>query len=422
MEDTMVPRVDEPADIGSLFNPFDPAQLEDPYPIYALARRQQPVFYSERLGVWVITRHADLCAVLRDPAFSSAGSLEATTSFAPEVHAVLSEGYLAFTSLVQSDPPDHTRIRNVFNKALSPTRVAAMEPSIRKVANELIDAFVNEGEGDLMSRFAYPLPGIVISDLLGIPRSDVTMLKAWSNDKQVLLAANEATPRLVEAARGYVSLQRYFLEHFEDRARAPKDDLITLLLPKEMGGNAALSVQEAVCNAMDILAAGHETTSDLIGNGLVLFIEHPDQAAEVRADASLIPTAVDEILRTDTPIRGMFRVTKTDYEIGGATIPAGAKVFVLYGSGNRDEARFRDPDRFDIHRKDDGIHIAFGKGIHYCVGNALARLEARVAFELLLERLPNVRRHPSLQAERRPYLILRGFERLPLAWDVPARA
>jgi cytochrome P450 len=405
--------------LGALFNPFAPDQLEDPFPLYAQARREEPVFYSPHLDTWVITRYADLCAVTRDPvSFSSVGALEAKPNLPAEVSAILSTGHLEFLSLVQSDPPDHTRIRNVFNKALSSQRVAALEPKIRELAGALLDAFVEDGHADFVTQFAFPLAGCVISDLLGVPRSDIKQIKQWSNDKQVLLAASGPVERLVESAHGFVALQRYFHEHLASRGRAPRDDLLTLLVPAELGGAAPLSVQEAVCNAIDLLAAGHETTADLLGNGLSLLMANPDQMAALRADRSLLTNAIEEMLRMEAPVRGLFRTATTTVELGGVTLPKGARLFALYAAGNRDEAQFPDADRFDIRRQDASTHLSFSKGIHYCVGNILARLEGRIGFELVLERLPNVRRDAKRPSERRPYLILRGYEHLPVEWDV----
>lgn len=404
--------------LGAIFNPLAPDQLEDPYPVYARARREQPVFHARLLDAWVVTRYADVAAVLRDPArFSSVGSLEAKTTLPPEATAVLRAGYLEFQSLVQSDPPDHTRVRNVFNKALSPPRINALEPFVRAVADELLDGFAGDGEADLVDRFAFPLPGIVIGRLLGVPRDDVPQLKQWSNAKQVLLSATESPERLAACAHEFLALQRYFIEHLERRAAAPRDDLLTLLVPAALGGSAPLTMQEAVCNAIDLLAAGHETTTDLIGNGLALLLAHPEALARLRAAPDLWPDALDEMLRFDAPVRGLFRRLTAPAEVGGVALPAGARLFLLYGSANRDEDAFPRADTFDLGRRSPTPHLSFAKGIHFCVGNALARLEGRVAFERLLARLPNPRRHPSQPAQRRPYVLLRGFEHLPLSWD-----
>lgn len=239
------------ARLGTLFDPLAPSQIENPYPVYARARREEPVFFSEKYEAWIVTRFQDLNTVLRDAVrFSSVGSLEAKTTHAPEVEAVLRQGYLEFLSLVQSDPPDHTRIRNVFSKAFSPQRIAALEPRIRALVNELIDGFVRDGRVDLASRFAFPLPGAVISMLLGVPASDWPKLKTWSVAKQVLLLSGEPLERLVECAHEFVALQHYFRDQLLSRVKEPREDLLTLLVPIEAGGTAPLSMQEAVCNAI----------------------------------------------------------------------------------------------------------------------------------------------------------------------------
>jgi cytochrome P450 len=408
--------------LGDLFDPLAPDQMEDPYPLYARARQEEPVFFSSKLNAWVVTRYRDLTAVLRDTVhFSSVGSLESQAELAPEVQAILDTGYREFLSLVQSDPPDHTRIRHVFNKAFAAPRLAALEPYVREVAGSLIDSFVHEGEVDIVDRFAFPLPGAVICRMLGVPRSDIEQLKTWSNAKQVLLVGKGSHELLVTCAHQFIALQRYFQGHLERRAQKPQDDLLTLLVPIEIGGKAPLTMQEAVSNAIDLLAAGHETTTDLIGNGLSLLMDHPDQMAELRADPSLIPAALEEILRIEAPVRGLFRRVTSSVLLGGVKLPAGARLFLLYGSGNRDEAQFPNGDSFDIHRVHAAQHLSFGKGLHFCVGSILAKLEGSIAFELLLQRLPNVRPHATLPSERRPYIILRGFEHQPIQWDAPAR-
>jgi cytochrome P450 len=408
--------------LGDLFDPLAPDQIEDPYPLYAQARREEPVFFSRKLNAWVVTRYRDLTAVLRDTVhFSSVGSLESQPELAPEVQAILDTGYREFLSLVQSDPPDHTRIRHVFNKAFAAPRLAALEPYVREVATSLIDSFIKEGEVDIVDRFAFPLPGAVICRMLGVPRSDIEQLKTWSNAKQILLVGKGSKEQLVTCAHQFIALQRYFQGHLERRAQKPQDDLLTLLVPIEIGGKAPLSMQEAVCNAIDLLAAGHETTTDLIGNGLALLMAHPAQMAELRADSSLIPAALDEILRIEAPVRGLFRRVTSPILLGGVKLPVGARLFLLYGSGNHDEAQFEDGDTFNIRRVHAAQHLSFGKGLHFCVGSILAKLEGSIAFELLLQRLPNLRRHATLPSERRPYVILRGFEHLPVQWDAPAR-
>jgi cytochrome P450 len=398
-----------------------PDQIENPYPLYARLRRERPVFHSPMFDLWVVTRYADISEVEKDTTrFSSVGALDARAEPHPAVRNVLKQGYSQFLSLVQSDPPDHTRMRAVFGKALSPQRIAAMEASIRATANGLIDGFIREGQADLVQEFAYALPGFIICDLLGVPRADMPQLKGWSDDKTALMSSTAPLEQLVECAHGFIAMERYFKEKLQDRARKPREDLLTLLVPQSMGGSAAMSEQEAVCNAMDLFSAGHETTTGLIGNGIWLLLNHPEQLQAVKADPSLLPNAIEEILRKEPPIRGFFRTVTEDTTLSGVALPKGSRTFIMYESGNHDETQFSEPDRFDIHRADAKKHLAFGKGIHFCVGAPLAKLEGRIAFEQLLSRLPNLRLRKDAEAVRRPYLMLRGFEHLPIAWDVPA--
>ncbi|HEY0602007.1 MAG TPA: cytochrome P450 [Herpetosiphonaceae bacterium] len=402
----------------SAFNLFTPDQLNNPFPMYAQARRDQPVFYSPMFDMWFVTRYDDINTLLKQPhLFSSAESLESTDRLPAPVVEVLKQGYLKFQSLVQTDPPDHSRVRAVFGKVLTPQRVAGLESSIRALTNELIDAFVADGEADLIPQFAFPLPALVICELLGVPRSDLERVQRGNNGRQALLAANAPVDVLVAAAQDYLEYQRYFIEELERRVHEPKDDLLTLLVPAEIGGSAPLTMQEAVCNAVDLFAAGHETTTALIGNGISLLLNHPEQMQELRDHPELLPNAVEEILRIESPVRGLFRVTTSETQLGGTLLPKGARMLVMYASGNRDERQFADPDTFDIRRKDANKHVAFGKGMHFCIGSVLAKLEGRIAFELLLKRLPGLRRDTSKPAVRRPFLILHCFDHFPIAWD-----
>ena len=412
-----------PSDIPQTFNPMAPDQVEDPYTILARMRRELPVFHSPLFDLWVVSRYSDIAEVEKDPSrFSSAGALDARSEPHPEVLQVLQQGYAKFVSLVQSDPPDHTRTRAVFGKALSAQRIAAMEPEIRATADVLIDGFIRDGKADLIQQFAYALPGFLICDLLGVPRSDMEQLKRWSDEKTLLMSATAPLEQQVQAAHGFIAMQRYFIEKLEERSKSPREDLLTLLVPQSMGGTAPLSHQEAVCNAMDLMAAGHETTTGLIGNGLWLLLRHPEQLQALRDNPGLLPNAIEEMLRMESPIQGFFRTVTTETQLGGVTVPKGARLFILYASGNRDETQFSEPQRFDIHRAEAKKHLAFGKGIHFCVGAPLAKLEGRIAFEHLLRRLPNLRLRTEVPTVRRPYFMLRGFDQLPIAWDPPARA
>jgi cytochrome P450 len=405
-------------DLSAHFNPMAPDQLDNPYPLYASLRRDRPVFYSPLFDLWVVTRYADISEVERDTArFSSVGALNARAEPHPEVRAVLAQGYPQFLSLVQSDLPDHTRVRAVFGKALSAQRLGAMEPTIRATADALIDGFIRDGKADLIQQFAYALPGLIICDLLGVPRADMEQLKRWSDDKTLLMSATAPIEQQVQSAHGFIAMTRYFQEQLQERRRHPREDLMTLLVPQSLGGTAPLSEQEAVCNAMDLFAAGHETTTGLIGNGMWLLFNAQEQLEAVREDPSLLPNALEEMLRVESPIRGFFRTVMADTPLSGVTLPKGSRAFILYASGNRDETQFSEPDRFDIRRAEAKRHLAFGKGIHFCVGAPLAKLEGRIAFEQLLRRLPGVRLRTDAPPVFRPYFMLRGFEHLPIAWD-----
>lgn len=407
--------------VVAAFNPMAPDQMENPYAMYARLRRERPVFYSPMFDLWVVTRYADIAEVERDTErFSSVGALDARAEPHPEVRNILKQGYSQFQSLVQSDPPTHTRMRNVFGRALSPQRITAMESAIRATTNGLIDGFIRDGQGDLVQQFAYALPAFVICDLIGVPRKDMQQLKGWSDDKTLLMSATAPIEQQVESAHGFIAMERYFKEKIHERAQKPREDLLTLLVPQSLGGTAPMTEQEAVCNAMDLFSAGHETTTGLLGNGLWLLLKHPEQLKAVKDDLSLLPNAIEEILRKEPPVRGFFRQVMEDTTLGGVSLPKGSRTFILYESGNHDETQFSEPDRFDIHRADARKHLAFGKGIHFCVGAPLARLEGRIAFEQILQRLPNLRLRSDEPAVRRPYLMLRGFEHLPIAWDVQA--
>lgn len=404
------------------FNPLDPTFRDNPYPLYTELRRDTPVFYSPLYDMWVVTRYADVAQVMKQTdIFSSVGSIQANVELPASVQAVLDQDGLGPSALlVESDEPAHTRIRNVVNKAFTPQRIAQLEPQIRALTDALIDSFVADGQADLMSQFAIPLPGHVICQLFGIPLEDFGKIKRWSDNFMELLGATGSEERLVECAHGFVASQQYFLAQIQDRQQRPREDLLTVMLPTELGGSAALSVSEATYNVIGFVVAGHETTAHILGNSLAQLFANPDQLSQLRAQPELIPNAVEELLRIDTSVLGLFRITTRDAELGGATIPAKARVFVLYSAANHDEAQFANPDQLDITRPNAREHLALARGIHACLGAPLARLELRIAFERLLKRLPNLR--PAGAGTRHEHFFIRGFDTLPIAWDVDGSA
>jgi cytochrome P450 len=405
-------------DVCPRFDPHDPAQTADPYPTYAALRRDTPVFHDPRLGVWVVCRYEDVVAVVKRPeVFSCGGALTAAGEFAPAVQAVLGDDVVLTPILNESDGPVHARIRGALGRWFNRQRIEGMEPRVRAIAHGLIDGFAAEGAADLMTDFAAELPGLVMCDLLGLPREDFPKLKGWTDDWLTLLSAGVSEEEQLRCAHGLRAYLDYLREQFLDRRDNPGDDLLTVLLPPELGGTAEVSLDEAVLNVVDFFAAGYGTTSNMIANGMATLFEYGEQYDRLRRDPALLDNAVEEILRFASSVQGAFRVTTRPAELGGVTIPAGGRVFLLYGSANHDEARFGNPAVFDIDRSPVRDHVTFSRGIHFCIGAALARMEIRVALELLLKGLPELRPVPESVPLRLHHLYLNGYRTLPVEWD-----
>jgi cytochrome P450 len=404
------------------YNPLSPAALADPYPLFERVHREAPVFFSERFNLWIVTRYEDIWTALRDPAtFSSAISTTVGTQVLPEVEAVLAEGWGEVPTLVTSDPPAHTRFRALISKAFTPRRVAEREGRIREIANALVDGFAAEGRVELVWRFAYPLPMTVIAEILGVPHEHLDRFKRWSDDVVARLSAELSPERQVACARSLVDFQHYFSERLDERAGAPRDDMLTDLLNARIEGTEPLTRGEQLSMLQQILVAGNETTTNLIANMVVLLLERPEAWRAVRADpAHAAAAAVEEALRMESPVQGLFRSTTREVALGGVHIPAGAHLQLLYGAGNRDAAEFPDPGRFELERANASSHLAFGGGAHFCLGASLARLEGRIALQTLATRLPGLRLEPGAELARVPHFFLRGFEQLRVEWELPA--
>ena len=406
-------------ELGHDYNPFVGPERDDPYPTWARARHEAPVFFSEVEGVWVITRYADIRAILQDTERFSSRDVTRPAPAPPEVEAVLRKGYAYedMPALVGTDPPAHIRLRRVTNAGFTPERVTAMEPHIRNIANELIDAFVHDGKADLLGQFAYLLPATVVMELLGVPREDRGVMKRWSDDRALVLWGKAPLDQLLSAAHAFVEMQRYCAKLIEARRADPRDDLISVLATTRLDDHEPLSTSELVGQVTALISAGHETTTNLIAHAVLLLLRHPEAWAAVRADFSLIPAVIDEALRINSPVRGMLRTTTQDVEVAGVRIPAGAQLQLMYSAANHDETVFPDPDRFDIHRQQHAFHLAFGHGIHFCVGAALARLEARITLELFATRLPNLRLQPGHALHYVPNAVFYSPTDLPVLWD-----
>ena len=396
---------------------LSPAFLADPYALYAMLRRTQPVFrvpvpVDAGAGVFLLTRHAEVQHVLRDGAFSAdrrrADVIERNRDALPA--DLLGDSSL-FRSLLTMDPPDHTRVRGLVNKAFTPRRIAGLRGRIEALADELLAPYVARGGFDVISELAAPLPARVIAELLGVPAEDWPRFRVWAAD---LVAAGPGIlggegPARFE--RGFRPLAAYLGEVIAARRREPRDDLVSALVTAQEERDA-LQDGELLATCVLLLVAGHETTTNLIGNGLLALLRHPEQLALLRAQPELVPQAVEEMLRYDGPVQATVRVAKEPVEVGGVAIAPGALVVCGIGAANRDPAVFLEPDRFDVTRRENH-HLAFGFGAHFCLGAPLARLEGELAFRALLERFPRL----TLASESvrwRPNPVLRGLLELPV--------
>lgn len=398
------------------FDPLSPAQRADPYPTLERARTEQPVFYAPALDLWVVTRYEDVLAVLKDHrSFSSRGAIKSSPApFPAEVSEVLAEAFPEMPYIIEIDPPLHDRIRGLVTKAFTPRRIADLEPRITAIADELIDEFAADGRADLIDRFAWPLPLRVLGELLGLPREDLHRLHEWGND-WILVQQEGPVEKRVAHARGVVELQRYFVRAIGEREEAPTDDLIGALVAARKEIEPPLTDVEIAGLPLDLMVAGHVTVTRAIGSMLHLLFSDSG-LREHLPDPERRAKAIEEILRLESPAQGLFRLTTREVELGGVVLPEGSRVMVHFGSANRDACVFRGPDRYDAEREELGKHVAFGKGIHVCIGAPLARLELGVAAKLLLERLPGLR--PADEpAQRDSVFFARGFEKLPVEWD-----
>ena len=399
--------------IGEEYQPFVNPQLSDPYSFYDFARKEEPIFYSSVLNGYVVTRYEDIMTILKDPVtYSSKDNLQPIGEYTKETIDVLRTGFPFVSDLVNSDGSRHKFLRAPLQKAFAYSKLKSMEGSIAAIVNRLIDNFINDGRVDILDQFAYPLPLEVIFTLYGVPLEMIPDFKHWGYQTTKLFSSALNPEEQLECARSFVSIQYAVANLIEEKRKAPKDDLISTIIDSE------LTTPDMVIVLYGLIVAGHKTTSHLIGNTLKVLLEKPGYWKAISENPSIIPAVVEEGLRYDAPIPAMIRTNNEEVEIAGVKIPENSKLFLMYGSANRDENHYQNADEFDIKRfqNQTSDHLAFGHGVHRCIGSGLALMETKIAFELLSKRIPNLRIQPNQELNYIPTLMTRGFTSLILEW------
>lgn len=397
---------------------FGPTFYDDPYPFYRHLREADPVHHDARMG-WLIARRADIEALAHDPRLSRGRFEDRRVAGVPAAAQAAAAPVLAGLrrEMLRADPPQHTRLRKLVVHAFTPRTVDRLHPRIREIVDDLLDAFAAAGGMDFIHDVAQPLPATVIMELLGVPPADRDWLKARTADRIAFLGAIRTAPDPLalaqRTAKSAHDLDGYFRGLIAARRRAPGEDLISALIAAEEAGER-LGEAEMVANCALLLSAGHETTTNLLGNGLLALLRHPGELRRLREDPALMPSAVEELLRYDSPVQLAPRVAVAAITLGGKTIQPGEPVMLLLGSANRDPEHFADPDRLDIGRRPNA-HRAFGFDRHFCLGAHLARAEAQIALGAVLARFPALalRGGPVVWQPNPAY---RGVTALPLAW------
>jgi cytochrome P450 len=397
------------------FNPFLPEFHANPYPTYQRLRTEDPIHQS--FGTWILTRYTDVKAVLRDPRFCSVPIpkriKDKSHYFEQQQRGLRTLAQMTSKFFFYLDPPDHTRLRGLVSKAFSSKVVEHMRPQIQEIVDELICKVRDTGVIDIILDLSCPLPVLVISKMLGVPAKDSSKLAKWSNELSHIidpLVSLEAYDQLNQVAGEFAD---YFRGLIVEREKRPKEDLISALITARDEGDK-LNDDELLSVCMLLFVTGEETTVNTVGNGMLALLRHPDQMELLKRKPTIIQSAVEELLRYDSPVQQTARIATENVEIGGRTIRAGADVIVCLGAANRDPAQFPNPDQLDLTR-DENRHLAFGDSIHYCLGAALARVQSQIAINTLVQRLPNMKLHID-KLEWRKNINIRGLKALPVTF------
>jgi cytochrome P450 len=414
--------IDSAAEVtGSL---LDPAIQACPFPYYARMREVAPVYRMPETGFYLISRYEDIKAVLADPVtFSNdisieqlAGDQAASLGSLYDEH-LAEKGWAHVQTLQRTDPPEHGRYRRLINRTLTPPMVKAMLPSVERIADELIDSFIDRGQCDFLADFAFPLPGEVIAEQIGLDAGEITTFKRWSDamlsPAQGLLVDEESVRHYAEVE---AEAQHYLARLFEERRARPTDDILSALIAESEDGDAPLSMHELQNLMNQLITGGYTTTADAIANAMLLLLENPEQMAMLRADRSLLRNFADEALRAASSVQGLFRRAAVDTELHGVAIPADAILHIRYGSANHDEELFPDAATFDITRANANKHLAFSRGPHFCFGQPLALQEMVIGFDRILDRLDDIALAPGAQPQRTAGLLFYSLQDLPVTF------
>ncbi len=392
----------------SLYHLLEPEVLADPYPLYHRLQNEAPVYWDYFLHAWVVTRYADVINVFQHFSANRTPTPEQLTGLGLSALTPLAQ--VMVRQMLFLDPPAHGRVRTLASKAFTPRRVEMLRTHIQDITNSLLDAVAGKERIDILADLAYPLPAIVTAEMLGVPSSDWRQLTAWSADFAQVLGNFQHNPdHTARVLRSLEEMLAYFRAAIQDHRAHPRDTLISAFLNAEVDGDR-LSEDEVIANTIVTMVGGQETTTNLIGNGVLTLLRHPDQLAKLQADLSLVPSAVEELLRYESPSQHTARLAPEDVELGGQKIQKRQAVIAVMGAANRDAERFAEPDQLDICRQDNR-HVAFAWASHFCFGAPLARVEGQVAFETLLRRMPDIQLLPE-PIIWRDNLGLRGLKAL----------